>query len=284
MKLATFKVGNCHHWGIVTGDEVLDVSQAAGSVFPTLRSFLEQSAVDDAQLQRTADLAESRPLSSVELIAPIPDSRLLLGIGFNYASHAEDMGRETPDFPVTFVKSPSALTGPYGDIYHSGISDTLDYEGELGLVVGRTCRNVKRAEARDYLAGALVLNDLSLREYVVPNRFTLAKSGDGFAPMGPWMTTVDEIPDLGNLQIKTWVNGELRQDANTSDMIFAWDEIVETISRFLTLQPGDIILTGSPQGSGIAFDPPKYLQAGDRIRVEIDDLGVIENEVKKVFL
>ena len=277
MKLATYKERDRCGWGVVEGDHIFRLSSANEPQFASIKTFLEQGKLSD--LHRALDSADTIPLSDTALTAPIPDTRLLLGIGFNYESHAEDMGREIPDFPVTFVKSPSALTGPGGDICHDGLSDTLDYEGELGLVIGRTCRNVKRQAAREHVAGALVLNDLSLREYVVPNRFTLAKSGDGFAPMGPWMTTVDEIDDLGELRIRTWVNGELRQDASTSDMIFAWDEIIEIVSRFLTLQPGDIILTGSPPGSGVSFDPPKYLQGGDRIRVQIDGLGEIENQV-----
>jgi 2-keto-4-pentenoate hydratase/2-oxohepta-3-ene-1,7-dioic acid hydratase in catechol pathway len=191
-------------------------------------------------------------------------------IGLNYAEHIAETGNEPPKAPVVFVKVANAVAPPGGPIRCPEVVKRLDYEGELTIVIG----------AGGAIGGFCVADDVSARDLQRREpQWTRAKGADTFCPFGPWVTTADEVPDPGNLWLKTWVNGDLRQDSNTSDLIFGCDELVRFISETCTLLPGDLILTGTPSGVGHAMDPPQFLTSGDVIRIEIERLGSIQHRV-----
>jgi acylpyruvate hydrolase len=214
--------------------------------------------------------AESWALSEVTLLAPVRHPGTIYAIGLNYAKHVEEMGNQPPPAPVVFVKVAGAVAPPGGPIRCPEVVRRLDYEGEMVIVIG----------ADGAIGGYCVADDVTARDLQGREpQWTRAKGADTFCPFGPWVTTADEIPNAGELDLRTWVNGELRQDSNTSDLIFVCDELVEFISQTCTLLPGDLILTGTPSGVGQAMDPPQYLSSGDVIRIEIALLGAIEHRV-----
>ena len=214
--------------------------------------------------------SESWGLSEVTLLAPVPRPGTIYAIGRNYAAHAAEMGNQPPEQPIVFVKVAGSVTPPGGPIRCPEVVRRLDYEGELVIVMG----------PGGAIAGYCVADDVSARDLQGREpQWTRAKGADTFCPFGPWVTTVDEVPDAGNLDLRTWVNGELRQDANTSDLVFGPEELVAFIGQTCTLQPGDLILTGTPNGVGMAMDPPQFLKSGDVIRIEIARLGLIEHRV-----
>ncbi|HEY4094092.1 MAG TPA: fumarylacetoacetate hydrolase family protein [Baekduia sp.] len=220
------------------------------------------------------------PLAGATLLAPVARPPKFLAIGLNYADHAAEANLATPEFPVVFAKLGSSVNGPFDAVELPRVSDQLDYEGELGFVVGRRCRHVSAAEAPSVIAGFLVVNDVSVRDWQTRTpQWTLGKSFDTHGPIGPWLTTADEIGDPHALGIRTWVNGELRQESNTKHLIFDCYALVEHLSAACTLEPGDVIATGTPAGVGMLMDPPRMLRAGDVVRVEIDRIGAIENRV-----
>ena len=220
------------------------------------------------------------PLAEVELMAPVLRPPKILAIGLNYKDHIEETGLATPEFPMFFNKQSTSANGPYAPWHLPRVSDKLDYEGELGFVIGRRCRHVPRARAHEVIAGYCVCNDGSVRDWQMrAQTFTLGKSFDTHCPFGPFIVTPDEVGDPHNLDLKTWVNGELRQDSNTQHLVFDCFEQIETLTQAFTLEPGDLILTGTPSGVGIGFKPRRYLTVGDKVRIEIENLGYIENEV-----
>jgi len=208
-------------------------------------------------------------LEEVELLAPhVP--RAIFGIGLNYLAHAREQGVEPPPAPIVFMKLPSSIAAPGGPVRAPAVIRRLDYEGELAVVMG----------AGGDVAGFAVADDLSARDLQGREpQWTRAKGFDGSCPFGPWVTTADEVAVPGDLALRTWVNGELRQDSRTSDLIFSIPEIVAFLRETCTLEPGDLILTGTPSGVGMALDPPRFLGSGDVVRIEIERLGVIEHEV-----
>ena len=227
-----------------------------------------------------ASRAKSRlPLVAVRLAAPILRPPKFLAIGLNYADHVAEAGLETPKFPTVFNKQSTCVTGPHDPVHLPRVSSVLDYEGELGFVIGKRCRHVPKARAHEVIAGYLVVNDVTVRDWQfrIPT-WTMGKSFDTHGPLGPWLTTGDEI-DPSGLRLCTWVNGELRQDSNTKQLIFDCAAIVEHLSTAFTLEPGDVVATGTPGGVGIAMKPPRLLKVGDVMKVEIDGLGVLENTV-----
>jgi 2-keto-4-pentenoate hydratase/2-oxohepta-3-ene-1,7-dioic acid hydratase in catechol pathway len=214
------------------------------------------------------------------LHAPVLRPPKILAIGLNYADHIEETKLETPKFPMFFNKQATAANGPYAPIHMPRVSDKLDYEGELGFVIGRRCRHVPRDRAHEVIAGFVVCNDVSVRDWQMrAQTFTLGKSFDTHAPFGPYIVTSDEVGDPHNLTLKTFVNGEQRQNSNTKHLVFDCYTQIETLTQAFTLEPGDVVLTGTPSGVGIGFKPPKYLVVGDKVRIEIEKLGYIENEV-----
>ena len=223
-----------------------------------------------AEVGEAAAASESWALSEITLLAPVPEPGTVYAIGMNYASHVAEMGGEPPEAPVVFVKVRGSVAPPGGPVHCPSVVRRLDYEGELVIVIGAGGR----------IGGYCIADDITARDLQRREpQWTRAKGADTFCPYGPWITTADEIPDPGNLRLRTWVNDEPRQDSRTSDLVFGCTELVEFIGETCTLEPGDLILTGTPSGVGMALDPPKFLTAGDVIRIEIDELGVIAHQV-----
>ncbi|HTW41961.1 MAG TPA: fumarylacetoacetate hydrolase family protein [Solirubrobacteraceae bacterium] len=227
--------------------------------------------------ERLADLDEAAPvegegwaLQDVTLLAPVPEPRAIFGIGLNYDDHLREMGGERPAQPLVFLKLPSSAAPPSAPVHCPAVVRRFDYEGELAVIMGPA-----RSVAGYAVADDLTARDLQGRE----PQWTRAKGADGFCPYGPWITTADEVPDPHVLALRTWVNGELRQDSNTSNLIFTVPELIEFIAQTCTLQAGDVILTGTPAGVGQGQDPPQFLHSGDVVRIEIERLGAIEHAV-----
>jgi 2-keto-4-pentenoate hydratase/2-oxohepta-3-ene-1,7-dioic acid hydratase in catechol pathway len=217
-----------------------------------------------------APSGESWPLDAVTLAAPVRTPGTIYAIGRNYADHIAEMRSERPSKPLVFVKVAASVAPPGGPVLRPAVVRELDYEGELAIVIG----------AGGTVAGFCVADDVSARDLQrSESQWTRAKGADSFCPFGPWVTTADEVPDPGSLRIRTWVNGELRQDASTSLLLFGIEEIVAFIAETQTLSPGDLILTGTPNGVGAGMDPPRFLAPADVVRVEIDGLGAIEHPV-----
>lgn len=280
MRIARFHVGDGPaRLGRVDGDRVTDLSGVPG-VGTSLRAILpELPRLKDAVL--AAD-GPSLALDEVVLEAPVDDPQKYLGIGMNYKEHAEEArqaGIPVPTSQLWFNKQVSCIVGPYDPIEKPSISDELDYEIELGVVIGQRCKHVPVEEARSVIAGYLVTNDVSVRDWLQKRSptFTLGKSFDTHGPMGPWLTTDDEIADPLDLRMRLTVNGEVRQDWSTNDMIYDVYEQIAYLTQVMTLMPGDILATGTP--SGIGAPTGRFLKVGDVVRAEIEGLGAIENRV-----
>ncbi len=217
---------------------------------------------------------------TVRLTAPIPRPGKLLGIGLNYLDHVRETGREPPEHQIWFNKQTTCVIGPDEPIRIPPVSSMVDYEGELAVVIGRRCRRVPAARVHEVIAGYMVGNDVSVRDWQrrTPTMI-LGKSFDSHGPQGPWLVTADTVPNPQDLRIQTWVNDDLRQDARTSEMIFSIAQQIETLSTVCTLEPGDVIFTGTPAGVGMAMDPQGFLKAGDTVRIEIEGLGTLSNPV-----
>jgi 2-keto-4-pentenoate hydratase/2-oxohepta-3-ene-1,7-dioic acid hydratase in catechol pathway len=258
MRLATFVPpgGGEPRAGEVRGDDVLSFE---GTVLDRLSSG-----------DRTPARGEAFPLGDVTLLAPVPRPRAIFGIGLNYRAHAEEQGGQLPERPIVFMKLPTSSAPPSGPVRCPEAVRRLDYEGELAVVMGAGAQVAGYAVADDVTG-----RDLQKREM----QWTRAKGADGFCPWGPWITTADEVPDPEDLALRTWVNGDLRQDARTSDLIFGIEDVVAFLSETCTLEPGDLILTGTPSGVGTWQDPPQFLQSGDVVRIEIEALGSIEHPI-----
>jgi 2-keto-4-pentenoate hydratase/2-oxohepta-3-ene-1,7-dioic acid hydratase in catechol pathway len=281
MKLCTFLQEGSARIGVVTDDGVVDLSAAAPEL-PREMSVLLSAGPDALRrASSAASNAKSRlALDAVRLAAPIARPPKFLAIGLNYADHVAEAGIEAPKLPTVFNKQSTCVNGPNDPVWMPRISHVLDYEGELGFVIGRRCRHVPRDRAHEVIAGYFVVNDVTIRDWQlrVPT-WTMGKSFDTHGPIGPWISTADEVGDPHSLRLRTWVNDELRQDSNTKQLIFDCYALVAHLSDGFTLEPGDVIATGTPGGVGIAMKPPKLLVVGDRMRVEIEGLGAIENEV-----
>ncbi len=284
MKLATFtqrdSTRDSTQIGVVDGTDIVDLSAAAPALPSEMVAFLEAGP---PALQAAHDAISGRhriPLDEVRLEAPIARPPKFLAVGLNYADHVAESGMETPAHPTIFNKQSTCVTGPTDPVHVPRASHVLDYEGELGFVIGRRCRHVTRDNAADVIAGYLVVNDATVRDWQlrIPT-WTMGKSFDTHGPIGPWIVTRDEVPDPHQLQLRTWVNGELRQDSNTKELIFDCFTLVEHLSTAFTLEAGDIVATGTPSGVGIGMKPPRLLKDGDVVRIEIDGIGSIENPI-----
>ena len=258
MKLATYLPPGAAEpvAGEVRGDGV--VAFASGTVLVRLASG-----------DRAPASGPDHALDEVELLAPhVP--RAIFGIGLNYLAHAQEQNAELPERPIVFMKLPTSVAAPGAAVRPPAVVERLDYEGELAVVMG----------PGGEVAGFAVADDLTARDLQRAERqWTRAKGFDGACPFGPWITTADEVAEPGDLALRTWINGELRQDSRTSDLIFGIPEIVAFIRETITLEAGDLILTGTPSGVGMYFDPPRFLGSGDVVRIEIESLGVIEHAV-----
>jgi 2-keto-4-pentenoate hydratase/2-oxohepta-3-ene-1,7-dioic acid hydratase in catechol pathway len=267
--------------GVVVGDEVVDLTDPAVGLPGAMADLLGGGAAAmDRAAGAGATRARRRPLEAVVLLAPVPRPPKVMGIGMNYGAHVAEMGRPTPEHQVWFNKQRTCVIGPAEAIEIPRASPQVDYEGELAFVIGRRCRHVPAAEAPSVVAGFTVMNDVSVRDWQwrTPT-WTMGKSFDTHGPLGPHLVTPDEVTDPHRLQVRTWVNDELRQEASTDDMIFSCWEMIEELSTVFTLEPGDVVSTGTPAGVGAGFDPPKWLVAGDIVRIEVEGVGVLENPV-----
>ena len=277
MRLVTFSHSGSTRIGRLEEDEIVDLG---GSSLPsTMLALLE--AGPEAMATAASSEGPRVALSEARLESPIARPPKILAVGLNYADHVAEANMETPKVPMIFNKQSTSVVGPYDDFHWPRASDKLDYEGELAFVIGKRCRHVPRDRAHEVIAGYTVSNDVSVRDWQirVPT-FTMGKSFDTHCPLGPAIVTVDEIGgDPEHLGIRTFVNGEKRQDSNTEHLIFDCFHLVEHLSTAFTLEPGDVISTGTPGGVGAVMKPPKWLVPGDVIRVEIDGLGAIENTV-----
>jgi 2-keto-4-pentenoate hydratase/2-oxohepta-3-ene-1,7-dioic acid hydratase in catechol pathway len=260
MRLATF---------LASGDDRPRAGEVQGGevvAFDGGTTVLDRLASGD----RTPATGERHALGEVELLAPVPRPRAIFGIGLNYADHAAETGRDAPEFPIVFMKLPGSSAPPNGTLEIPDVVRRLDYEGELAVVMG----------AGGEVAGYAVADDVSARDLQGREpQWTRAKGFDNSCPWGPWITTADEVSDPHALALRTWVNGDLRQDGSTSDLIFGVPQLVAFLGEACTLEPGDLILTGTPSGVGMAMDPRVFLQSGDVVRIEIERLGAIEHRV-----
>lgn len=283
MKLATFTKNGHTRIGIVENGEIVDLA-VDGQLPIDMLGFLGggESALEAAR--STVRRSMSRiPLSTVRLEAPVLKPRKFLALGGSYASHIAEvahLGIPHPTNQTWFNKQVTCINGPYDDIHFPRVSPTLDYEGELAIVIGKSGRHLKGAGARAAIAGFTICNDVSVREWQrrAPTGM-IGKSFDTHGPLGPWIVTADELPNANNLSLRTWVNGELRQDGNTDDLIYEFEDMLAELSTSFTLEPGDILSTGTPAGVGVVRDPPQFLKVGDVCRVEIEGIGFIENRV-----
>ena len=287
MRIATFVLDGRRQVGLVSasGDTVTPLALSAEQAREGAQFLI------DARIAGRADPATTTtralPLSEVRLEAPLPRPRRNLWcVGRNYHAHARELSAsvfkdndaKTDAWPIVFTKVPECVVGPFDDVVVPiGVSDAIDYEAELAVVIGTGGKNIARAAAMGHVFGYTIVNDVTARDVQMRHQqWDLGKSFDTFCPMGPWIVTADEL-DGTRTRVRCLVNGELRQDAPTENMIFDIPTLIETISRGITLHPGDVIDTGTPAGVGMGMKPPRYLKAGDVVRVEIDGLGAIEN-------
>ena len=284
MKLVTFSCRGRTSIGKIHGDQVIDLTAADASLPTTMRELLTGGpALMDRARNVDPERSPSYPLADVRLEAPVPNPSKFLAIGMNYRKHVEEAKRggiEVPDTQVWFNKQVSCVNGPFDPVHMPKVSDKLDYEAELGVVIGRRCRHVSAADARSVIAGYVVINDVSVRDWQRRSpTMTLGKSFNTTGPNGPWIVTDDEVADPHTLSMRMLVNGEVRQEVSTGEMIFNIYDQIAYLSTVMTLEPGDLLATGTPSGVGAAMQPPSFLKVGDVMRVEIDGIGHIENIV-----
>jgi 2-keto-4-pentenoate hydratase/2-oxohepta-3-ene-1,7-dioic acid hydratase in catechol pathway len=276
---------------MATDQEILDVVAADPSLPTDMLALIAGWGTLSARLQDATKQAPRLQMAELVLKAPLPrPPRNIFCVGKNYHEHAKEFANSgfdatakevVPEAPVVFSKPPSAVIGP-GEPIPSYLDPTssVDYEGELAVVIGTGGRGISRADALSHVFGYTIVNDVTARTLQQKHRqWILGKGIDGFCPMGPAILTADEVPDPTDLRVRTWINDEPRQDAPVADLIFDIPTLIETISAGISLEPGDIVATGTPAGVGIGFSPPKFLQPGDRVRVEISRIGVLENPV-----
>jgi 2-keto-4-pentenoate hydratase/2-oxohepta-3-ene-1,7-dioic acid hydratase in catechol pathway len=280
MKLVTFVHDNETRVGAVVDDTVVDGKDVNG-IPPTMLEFLALGDSALIAMQGQIDSGKNRlPLNEVKLLAPVPRPGKYLAISLNYADHIAETGKDKPEYPSFFTKQSTCIIGDGDAIHQPKVSDKLDYEGELAFVIGKRCRHVLVDTAHQVIAGFTIANDVSVRDWQIRSpTLMIGKSFDTSGPLGPWLVTPDEIMDPHNLNIKTWVDNELRQNANTRQMIFNCYEMVAYLSQAMTLEPGDVIATGTPSGVGVKMEPRGYLKPGQTVKIEIEKIGVLTNPV-----
>jgi 2-keto-4-pentenoate hydratase/2-oxohepta-3-ene-1,7-dioic acid hydratase in catechol pathway len=280
MKLITFTHNRLSRVGAVIGETVVD-SAGSPDIPSNMIAFLNGGAQSFTAMQRQIDSGHHRlALREVKLEAPVPRPGKYLAISLNYADHIAETGKDKPDYPSFFTKQSTCVIGPGDAIQRPRVSDKLDYEGELAFVIGRRCRHVPVERAHEVIAGFTIANDVSVRDWQARSpTMMIGKSFDTSGPLGPWLVTPEEIGDPHTLTIETWVDDELRQNANTRQMIFNCYEMIAYLSQAMTLEPGDVISTGTPAGVGVKMKPRGYLQPGQTVRVEIEKIGALINPV-----
>jgi 2-keto-4-pentenoate hydratase/2-oxohepta-3-ene-1,7-dioic acid hydratase in catechol pathway len=281
MRLARFHHGSTSRLGVVVDDQVNDLATSAPDLPTEPLGFLAAGTESlDTARRATESSPAWLPLADVRLLAPIPRPGKFVAVALNYRDHLEETGMEPPTFPTFFTKQSTCVVGPGDDVEVPRVSDLVDYEGELAVVIGTRCRHVPAADALSVVAGYTIVNDVTVRDWQMKApTMMIGKSFDTHGPMGPWIVTADELPDPQVLGLRTLVNGEVLQDGNTKDMIFDVAAQIETLSTAMTLEPGDVISTGTPAGVGIVRTPPVLLKPGDVVRIEIEGIGALENPI-----
>lgn len=280
MRIVTFEAGGQTHPGVISGDFVLDLA-AAG--FSTTLDFIEHTAVGKAQVEKLiseAPISARYRLETVKLLAPIPRPRKFICVGLNYLDHAKETGAELPKVPTIFNKFATAVIGQGDNVVLPKVSKAPDYEAELAFIVGLGGRNISADNWAAHVFGYTIVNDVSARDYQrATSQWLMGKTFDTFAPTGPWIVTADEIDDPHNLNIQLEINGEILQSSNTRELIFKIPALIEFLSSVFTLEPGDIVSTGTPAGVGFTRQPPRFLRAGDNVTVSIEKIGELTNPV-----
>ncbi len=282
MRLLTFEYQGSQRVGVRSGDSIVDVSRVDPDVPPDLVRLLEAGPDALAAAEEAAERGEGIHAGDVHVSAPIGKPDKVLCIGLNYADHAAESNMPIPSEPVVFSKFSSTIIGPGDAIRLPSITQSVDYEVELVVVIGTSGKDIPESDALDHVAGYTVGHDVSARDFQLEKpggQWLLGKTFDTFAPLGPELVTPDEIEDPHNLGIRCILNGEIVQDSNTAQLIFRVDQLIAYLSRVVTLQPGDLIFTGTPPGVGMARDPQLWLRAGDTVVCEIDGIGRLENPV-----
>lgn len=285
MKLATFFDGREKLGVMVSEAELADLSTDARIANMDMIAAL---AAGEEFLTYAGSVLQDAPrvaIGDVRLMAPVPRPRKVLAIGLNYLDHIEEavkLGINVPDVPLVFTKAVTSVCGPYDDVHLPMVSEKLDYEAEFGIVIGRRCRHVRAEDAAQVIAGFVCVNDVSVRDWqMATGQFFIGKSFDTHCPMGPALLTIDEVGADPDLSIKLWVNGDLRQSDSTHKLKFSCGKLVEHLSTVLTLEPGDIIATGTPGGVGFAMKPPGWLKQGDVVKLEVEKIGTLVNRIVK---
>jgi len=280
MKLISFNYKNTTNIGAVVGDQVVAASSHE-AVPNNMIDFLTAGDVAKTAMQALIDSGMHRiSLADLKLLAPVPRPGKFLGISLNYADHINETKLDKPEYPTFFTKQSSCVIADGEAIHRPVVSEKVDYEGELAFVIGKCCKNVPLEKAHQVIAGYTIVNDVSVRDWQIRSpTWMLGKSFDTHGPMGPWIVTADEIVDPHNLGLKTWVDDELRQDSNTKNMIFNCYEMIAYLTKAMTLEPGDVISTGTPSGVGVKMKPRGYLKPGQTAKIEIEAIGVLSNPV-----
>ena len=280
MKLVTYMAAAGPRLGAVVDGGIVDVSRHVAGPPGDMVALIRQWNTLRPRLEQAVAGRPEQPLASIRLRSPILRPGKILAIGLNYLDHIEETGAQRPAYPTFFAKMPTAANGPFDPVEFPSVSQDLDYEAELVVVIGRRCRHVPRDRAHEAIFGYCCGNDVSVRDWQKrTSQWTIGKSFDTHAPFGPWITTATDV-DAHAVGIRALVNGELRQSSNTAQMLFDCEAQIEHLTKAMTLEPGDLIYTGTPAGVGMARKPPLYLKPGDVVRVEIDGLGAIENRVE----
>ena len=279
MKLVNFLFKGEKNVGALLDDGVCSFKSISDKYSMSMMEFIEQ--IDDLSPKVSKFInsnPEVIPLSEIEFLPVIERPGKVLAVGLNYKDHAKETGMDLPKVPMIFTKQSTSVLGHQGEIHKPKVSDAVDYEGEMAFVIGKKCRHVSKEDALDVIAGVTICNDVSVRDWQIASpTFTMGKSFDTHCPIGPYIVTMDEISDIHNLKIKTFVNDELRQDSCTDQLIFDCFDLIEHITKAFTLEPGDIIATGTSSGVGVVLG--KYLVPNDVVRIELENVGTLENKV-----
>ena len=279
MKLVNFLFKGEKNIGALLDDGVCSFKSISDKYSMSMIEFIEQIDKLSPEVSKFIDSnPEVIPLSKIEFLPVIERPGKVLAVGLNYKDHAKETGMDLPEVPMIFTKQSTSVLGHQGEIHKPKVSDAVDYEGEMAFVIGKKCRHVSKEDALDVIAGVTICNDVSVRDWQIASpTFTMGKSFDTHCPIGPYIVTMDEISDIHNLKIKTYVNDELRQDSCTDQLIFDCFDLIEHITKAFTLEPGDIIATGTSSGVGVVLG--KYLVPNDVVRIELENVGILENKV-----
>ena len=286
MKIARILYGDKETYGFIKGEKIAtkdEITYLTGIPIPqNVKDFLFDGWYDEIK-DKINDLSYKEDISKYKLLSPIPNPNKIICLAFNYVDHAKEQGLQAPEDPSIVIKPRTTLNGTKSDIVCPDFVTQLDYEVELAIIIGKNCKNVSIDEASDAIFGYMVFNDVSARDIQFKDKqFTRGKSFDSFAPCGPWITTKDEIKDAQNLKLTTKINGELRQNSSTNNMFIKIPEIISKISKVMTLEKGDIISTGTPAGVMLNKPNAVFLKDGDKVEMEIENLGILTNTIKFV--